>query len=156
MHLLVELVTVERWQLRWSYSDWVIWQSRERNFFADGLANFAMDRFGNFFYANEWWDPDNSNYVVVSDDAHPKSSGASACGWAVLVFLGPRVVIFAAGRLTLLRGADSFSAELVGLHMGVQTFTNSSHAYERIAPHTYESALDFEDLPKSIRRCLHL
>eukprot|EP00973_Karenia_brevis_P010771 1458306-Karenia_brevis.AAC.1 len=96
-----------KWRLRWSTGSWVKWVPRERNFFADSLANMALQRGASFAYtADTVFDATGTNYVVVSDGAFRRSSKESAAGWAIFGCRGNSMTLWAAGGAILTSCTD--------------------------------------------------
>lgn len=152
-HTLAILVTQCCWRLRWTHGDWVQWIPRERNSFADSLANFAIDRYSSFcYYAESIGIQEDANYVIVSDGAYRKSTNQAAAGWAIFSFQSSRVVLCAAGGRVLDSVVDSFEAEVNGLELAIQGF----RSFSRGELCEYATTLDFEDLPDKVWSCLNL
>eukprot|EP00973_Karenia_brevis_P016139 2208921-Karenia_brevis.AAC.1 len=159
LHDLSHLVLDLRWRLRWSHEGWVQWIPRERNFFTDAIANFVLDKTSSIYYRGgdlQLINKELCNYVVASDGAYRRSSNMSSSAWAIFAFLGEGVSLIAAGALLLSSATDSFQAELIAAKLGIKALLNMINGLDVLAPHAYDTTLQFEELPDKIWRCLGL
>eukprot|EP00973_Karenia_brevis_P065387 9084778-Karenia_brevis.AAC.1 len=118
-----QMIQNEGWSLRFPWSNWVTWIPRERNLFADGLANLCLDMQQGFAVYGDV--PSSScNFVTVSDGASPASRQNSSASWAVLSVNGKQVSLVAAGAQLFQQRVSSQEAETTGLELAIAAMRN--------------------------------
>lgn len=134
--------------LRWSWASWVSWVPRERNVLADHIANLALDRRASLMVpGSRIFSADDCNFIIMSDGAVRKRSGAASASWAILAMSGIEVSFVGGGAQILSHGTQSLEAELKGLQLALHAFQRLVDDRAIICPHQYD--ITFE-LPKDI------
>ena len=141
LDILCSLVRHEGWHLRWQWSDWVVWQPREKNILADMLANLCLDR-QQSLAVRCCPPPAHANFITVSDGASRASSQKSSASWAVLSIAGGQCDLVAAGAVCIDHFASSLDAELVGLELALGALLKISRGYADVVPHIAQLTLD--------------
>ena len=114
------------WRLRHQTSSWVQWIPRERNCLADKWANHALDTGRSCIYSGPLWCSlgHDANYVVMSDGAYRSSCSKAAAAWTIIGFHKGLKHVIGAGAALLPECTDSMQAEMAGLQLGIEAFTN--------------------------------
>jgi len=147
--ILQGMVRHEGWRLRWQWSDWVLWQPRERNVLADLLANLALDMRQSIAVRCQSPQHLTANYVTVSDGASRSSTRLSSAAWALLAVEAEKIHLIAAGAVMFDNYVSSLDAEMVGLELAIGAILKFSRGYDDVVPHDTQTNLNASEFQQS-------
>ena len=147
LDVLQKLVRLEGWHLRQSCALWVRWMPRERNVFADALANLAIVHQKSFAYISPNPSTRTSNFVGVSDGAARTATKLSSASWAIFAVNDSTVQLVRCKAICLNELVPSQSAETLGLELALAAMLCLSRGADDIFPHRYDHLLCRSELP---------
>ena len=150
IEILRGLVQHQNWQLRDVVSNMVLWIPRERNVFADALANEALDHKFSFSTEGPRPCPNDANFVTVSDGACRGGGQSSSAAWAIFAVRGEKLDLVAAGAV--LHGfTNSMDAELSALELAMAALVKLTRGCESIVPHATDVIYEKSEFEKTFK-----
>ncbi len=127
----------------------MIWYPRERNVFADMLANLCLDRRQSFAVRCQTPLHADVNYVTVSDGASRASTQSSSASWGLFAVTADHFHLVAAGAAMCNGFVSSMDAELVALELATGALLKLSRGYRDVVPHATDTTLSESEFLES-------